>query len=195
MKVLALILLFFSASISAQNLHTNAPDLVYPILEEFIAENHLRGEPSFDRINQIDSIIVKSIPLIVMEDRIIKVYGKWHREGRRHWIEVDSSLLHNPQKFTKTLTHELGHVFGLGHIEAPPGTPYNDVIYDQIMCKPSLPYFIPPERFKLAKEKFYDSLKSLDNEKPYTRRTGKEPSGQRESHVESPQEKPKNPKT
>lgn len=153
-----LLLFLLSAPICSQNLYTNEPDLVYPVLEEFIAENFKRDTRTMHRINNIDSIVVRDLPLIVEDHLIKKVYGLHHQRGSSHWIELDSSLLDNHQKFQKTLKHELGHVFGLPHIIPAKGTPYSDPIYNEIMCLPSLPYYIEPEAFRIAKENFYKSL-------------------------------------
>lgn len=159
LKIIIFVPLFFQQPINGQNLHTNAPELVFPVLEEFISENHLRGTATFEKINFIDSIVVRDIPLIIEDHIIKKVYGRRHRRGKYTWIEIDSSLIQFPQKFEKTLTHELGHVFGLPHID-PGGLPYSNPIYSEIMCVPSLPYYIEPKVFKKAKYNFYKSLQN-----------------------------------
>jgi len=158
-KFLFLAALFAFWTSPGQNIHTNAPDLVFPILEEFIAENFKLDTRTLYKINYLDSIVVRDLPLIIVEPGIItKVYGYRHQRGLYSWIEIDSSLLGNKQKFEKTLNHELGHLFDLQHITPIPGTPISDTIYNEIMCIPSLPYHIAPEAFIKAKNNFYKSL-------------------------------------
>lgn len=115
-KFLFLFLIFCFGSSSSQNMYTNEPDLVYPILEEFIAENFKNHNPSFYRINQIDSIIVEDLGYIIDGPSIRKVYGRRFRIGNRHTVKVDSVLLKDPKRFERTLKHELGHVFDLPHL-------------------------------------------------------------------------------
>ncbi|WZL88333.1 hypothetical protein VS868_12070 [Salinimicrobium sp. 3283s] len=165
MKKLLFILFFLAASgASAQKLYTNAPDVVYPILEEYVAENYLRKQGSFEMIHRLDSIVVKDIPLIKVdanEDRpagIYKVYGYHKISGGKEWIEIDSSLLYNPRKFHATLLHELKHAAGQKeHIDAT-GYSFDHPIYEDLMAIPAYPYYIPDEKWQRMKKKYYDSL-------------------------------------
>ena len=117
MKCLAYIVLIFCfGTSSGQNMYTNEPDLVYPILEEFITENFKNGTPTFDRINHIDSIVVADLGYIIDGPIIRKIYGQRFRTGNRHTVKVDSVLLKEPKRFERTLKHELGHVFDLPHL-------------------------------------------------------------------------------
>ncbi len=115
-KFLFLLLIFCFGPSSSQNLYTNEPDLVYPILEEFIAENFKNQTPTFYRINQIDSIIVEDLGYIIEGPFIKKVYGQRFRTGIRHTIKVDIVLLEDAKRFERTLKHELGHVFQIPHL-------------------------------------------------------------------------------
>lgn len=154
MKKIIYLLLFLPLALSGQNLYTNNPEKVFPVLEEFISENHLRGTATFEKINHIDSIIVKSIPFIMEGPYIKKVYGMHHSNGESHWIEIDSSLLTDPVKFENTLNHELGHVFDLPHLN-PKTHP------KEIMAAEKFPYYLSPEEVRQARNNFFNSLKSL----------------------------------
>lgn len=103
-----LIFLLLTLNLSGQNLYTNEPGLVYPILEEFISENFRNQTPTLERINQIDSILVVNLPY--------PLYGTHTRTGSVHTIKIHKWLMTEPKRFERTLKHELGHVFNLPHI-------------------------------------------------------------------------------
>ncbi|MGI0106759.1 hypothetical protein [Salinimicrobium sp. WS361] len=158
--------MFASLPAAGQKLYTNAPDVVYPILEEYVAENYLRQEGSFEMIHRLDSIIVTDIPLILIpatNDRpamIKKVYGQHVIKGDKEWIEIDSSLLDNLRKFHATLLHELKHAAGQKeHVNAS-GYSYDHPIYEDLMAIPAYPYYIPDDKWARMKKKYYDSLKT-----------------------------------
>lgn len=162
-----LALLFFSLTATAQKLYTNAPNVVYPILEEYVAENYLRKRGSFEMIHRLDSIMVRDIPLIYIEateDRpasIQKVFGVHKIENGKEWIEIDSSLLNNLRKFHSTLLHELKHAAGhREHIDAS-GFSFDHPIYEDIMAIPAYPYYIRDDKWTRMKTKYYNSLISL----------------------------------
>lgn len=161
MKRLLFILFIISfGPAQSQNLYTNEPDLVYPILEEFIAENFKNESPTFYLINTIDSIVVKDIPLIVEDYKIKRVYGYHYRTGIYSRIELDSSLLQYPAHFKKTLKHELGHVFGLKHILTE-GLPLDDPMYNEIMSETHLMYYVDPKELERANYNYYKSLQKI----------------------------------
>jgi len=143
MKYLAyiLILLCFGASEThSQKFYTNAPDLVYPALEEFISENHLQGTSVLEKLQELDSVVVRNLGYHIDGPSITKLTGKWSRSGIKNTIIVDSVLLDNPEKFKFTLQHELGHFFGLKHIEVD-GLPLNDPRCFEIMSNRKSPYY------------------------------------------------------
>lgn len=133
----------------SQNLYTNEPDLVYPILEEFIAENFKNEVHSFEKINQVDSIVVENLPY--------PLYGKHIRLGRTHTIKVHRWLKNDLLRFERTLKHELGHVFGLEHI------PVNEITCVEIMSSQHWEevqhYYADPEVWKRINQNYYNSLK------------------------------------
>jgi len=143
--------------VAGQNMYTNAPDKVYPILEEFIAENFKNDTPSFYRINEIDSIVVRNIPLIVEGPYIKRVYGYRIRRGFVHTIQLDSSLINNPIHFRKTLLHELGHVYNLAHINTE-NLPLDNPLYNEIMSENHLFYYVDPKELQRVNTNFYKSL-------------------------------------
>jgi predicted Zn-dependent protease len=134
---------------SGQNLYTNEPEVVYPILEQFIAENFQNQVRSFEFINRIDSINVVYLQY--------PLYGKHIRHGANHTITVHKWLLNSPKRFERTLKHELGHVFGLDHI------PVNKMNCVEIMSSQHWEevghYYADPEIWKRINHNYYKSLK------------------------------------
>ena len=108
MKYLVVLLLLCFGPSNGQNLYTNEPDIVYPILEEFIAENFKNKINTFAKLNEIDSIQVVWLDY--------PLYGLHIKKGNHHTIKIHKWLLQDPRRFERTLKHELGHVFNLKHI-------------------------------------------------------------------------------
>lgn len=150
-KLISIIAFLTTLTAGAQNMYTNAPEIVFPVLEEFVAENFQRKTASFEFINMIDSIVVRDIPLIVDPPFVRKVFGRYNRSGNRIWIEIDSSLLNNPLKFAHTLQHELGHVFQLEHKD-------HKIYPKEIMSDEKYPYYMTHEEMKQAKENYFKEL-------------------------------------
>jgi predicted Zn-dependent protease len=149
-KFLFLLLIFCFGPSSSQNLYTNEPDLVYPILEEFIAENFKNQTRSFEKINQIDTIMVvwMNYPL----------YGSHQRIGKSHTIKIHRWLILQPKRFERTLKHELGHVFGLRHIKSS----YEDEAFLEFMSDVHYEevefYYRDPETWNKINHNYYQSL-------------------------------------
>ena len=141
----------------SQNLYTNEPDLVYPILEEFIAENFKNEVHSFERINQIDSIVVADLGYDVSEDFIRKIYGLRLRTNNVHTIKVDSVLLQDKKRFERTLKHELGHVFDLPHL---PEEFFLELMSREHWLKVK-PHYADPEVWKRINSNYYQSIRKL----------------------------------
>jgi len=139
-KFLFLLLILNFGALQSQNLYTNAPDLVYPALEEFISENHFRGTSVLEKLQQLDSVLVRDLGYKVDEYAITKYLGFNHYRGNNQWIEIDSSLIEDPAKFKTTFQHELGHFFGLKHIDVD-GLPLNDPRCFEIMSNRKSPYY------------------------------------------------------
>lgn len=143
MKWLAciMIILCFRGSVSTSSkFYTNAPDLVYPALEEFISENHLRGTSTLESLQRLDSVTVKDLGYEVSGPYIYKLTGKWLKNGKNNTILIDSSLLESEASFKKTLHHELGHFFGLKHINVD-DLPLNDPKCFEVMSNRKSPYY------------------------------------------------------
>ncbi|SDS11883.1 hypothetical protein SAMN04487764_1498 [Gillisia sp. Hel1_33_143] len=157
MRFFLYIALFCMMPVAGQNMYTNAPDKVYPILEEFISENFKNDTRSFYRINEIDSIVVKDIPPVLEGPWIMRVYGYHQRIGNRHTIELDSTLLDHPQIFKLTLLHELGHAFDLKHI-CVEDLPKSDPAFNEIMSSTRLMYYVDPKELQRVNTNFYKSL-------------------------------------
>jgi hypothetical protein len=161
-------LIFFLASMvsSGQNMHVNYPELVYPVLEEFVSENFERSTPTFEKLVRLDSIVVKDLGYERNGPFEKKNYGFHHRQGDKEWIEIDISLVNYPEKFEETLKHELGHVFGLQHIDVD-HLPQSDKLHLEIMSSPK--YLLPynhvsntdPELWRRVNDNFYNHLKTL----------------------------------
>ena len=140
----------------SQNLYTNEPDLVYPILEEFIAENFKNEVHSFEKINQIDSIVITDLGYDVSGDFIRKVYGSRSRNGNAHSIKIDSLLLKDHKRFERTLKHELGHVFNLPHL--PPKF-FLEFMSEEHWLRVKT-HYADPEVWKRINDNYYKSLKN-----------------------------------
>lgn len=162
MKWLAYIfvLVCFSTSVgNSERFYTNAPDLVYPVLEEFISDNHLRGTSTLEKLQNLDSVVVRNMGYEVSGPFISKRTGKWTRLGNNNTITIDSTLLDSPNKFNSTFKHELGHFFGLKHIEVD-GLPLNDPRCFEIMSNRKSPYYNQVLQEK-ALENYYIQLHQL----------------------------------
>ena len=155
MKKITYILLFLPLALSAQNLYTNAPERIYPVLEEFISENFHRQTPTFGKINSIDSIVVEDLGYHVEDPFIKKIYGLRILRGNIHTIKVDSSLLQNKRRFERTLKHELGHVFGLPHInDRTHFLEFMSATHLDLVNK----YYADPEIWQRINDNYYKSL-------------------------------------
>jgi hypothetical protein len=165
MKRFLYILLFLSVNVSAQNLYTNAPEKVYPVLEEFIAANFKLEKPTLIDLMTIDSINVVSLPKIVQDSLILQPYGRCHKKRSRYVIELDSSLLDFPYEFNKVLKHELGHVFKQTHIETH-HLAKNHPLRFEIMSSFHSHYLLEfryeedPELWKRVNQNYYKNLKA-----------------------------------
>lgn len=139
MKRLALLLiLFISASVSGQS--SNAPEVVFPIVEKFISEAHQHEIP-VHKIREIDSVNIARLP--------------WPLSGLHLSGATYNSLTLNPgrsRSAEKTFYHEIGHMFGLQHTDRP----------RKIMnLDPSDPWFENETNWQKAKDEFFTALKSL----------------------------------
>jgi hypothetical protein len=166
MKLFFYILLFLSVNVSAQNLYTNAPGKVYPVLEEFITENFKLERSTLADLMNIDSINVVSLPLHVKDLKILQPYGLCHeRPGGTYVIEIDASLIGFPYEFNKVLKHELGHVFSLPHIETH-HLAKNHPLRFEIMSSFHSHYLLEfryeedPELWKRVNQNYYKNLKA-----------------------------------
>lgn len=149
-KFFFLLLLFCFGTSTSQNLYTNEPDLVYPILEEFIAENFKNQTSTFHRINQIDSITVEWLDY--------PLYGMHKKSGNIHTIKIHRWLILQPKRFERTLKHELGHVFNQPHIKASYENDaflefMSDVHYEEVAH-----YYCDPLIWKKINHNYYQSL-------------------------------------
>ena len=168
MKNLLLLLLFLSfGTLQSQNLYTNAQDLVYPVLEEFVSKNYSNGTPTMEQLNKLDSIVVKDLGYTYVNEYIrAKNLGFHHREGDVHWIEIDSILLSDPEKFKDSLLHELGHMFKLHHINVK-DLPLDNPLNYEIMAVPEKfgRYLhvskLKPDIWKTVNDNYYKSLQTL----------------------------------
>lgn len=164
MRSLVYIALFISLTASAQKMETNAPDLVYPILEEFISENFKNDQRSLEKLFHLDSIMIRNLPLVVDGPFIRKLFGTHYRSGSSNWIEIDSSLIDYPKEFNRTLRHELGHMYGLKHIKTQ-NLKTDDPLRLEIMSDEHhhiyLSYkYADPEIWEQINKNYYNSLKT-----------------------------------
>ncbi|MUP44887.1 hypothetical protein E0K83_03895 [Gramella sp. BOM4] len=158
------LLLLSAVEAPAQGIYTSRPDLVYPILEEFVAENYKNDTRSLEKLSTLDSVMFRNLPLRVVDTLVLHDYGLHYSRGGRHWIELDSILLEFPFEFNKVLKHELGHVFGLDHIPTH-DLPKNDPKRMEIMSSYHAHYMLEwkyeedPELWKRVNDNYYKSLK------------------------------------
>lgn len=122
---------------------TNAPGLVFPLVEEFIAEAHERDIPVYYEIRKIDSIALAQLQY--------PITGLHTRVGDTHTIQMHEAYSHSGRRIEKTFYHEVGHVFGLPHSDNS-----RSIMYSGTYSK----WFEKPENWKTAKDKFFYSLKS-----------------------------------
>lgn len=137
--------------VTAQNLYTNAPELVYPVLEEFVAENFYNGVSTFELLNRIDSIVVRQIPY---------PYTALHtRKGENHNIEIHPLLVKYPRRFERSLKHELGHVMGLPHIPTNEGTFWEFMSSEH--WEEVADEYQDPQKWRKANQRYYKSLRYI----------------------------------
>ena len=172
MKWIFYIVLLISLPAVGQNFHTNRPEMIYPAVEKFIAENYARKTPVLQKLQKIDSIIVQTIPLVKNRDGTYGiVYGKTYFTGKTMWIKISPFVAKYPSAFEQVFIHELGHVVGLGHIDVE-GRMEDDPVRDEIMAHPRS-FVITAENFYRVREKYYDDvhrmiMKEINN-KPLTK--------------------------
>ena len=160
-----LLVMLSAVEASAQNFKTNRPDLVYPVLEEFIAGNHDHGTATLKKLRELDSIVVRSLPLIVRDGRIEKQFGACHRSGDNQWIEIEASLVKFPFEFNKVLKHELAHLFDADHIPTH-GLSIDHPHRLEIMSSFHAHHYLEwkyedPELWKRVNENLYKTLQTL----------------------------------
>lgn len=163
--LVSLFVMLSGVEASGQNFKTNRPDLVYPVLEEFISGNHDRGTGTLKILQDLDSIVVRSLPLIVSDGRIDKQFGACHRSGDNQWIEIEASLVKFPFEFNKVLKHELSHLFDADHIDTHKLT-IDHPLRLEIMSSFHAHYYLErkyeedPELWKRMNENLYKTLQT-----------------------------------
>lgn len=164
-KILIIFLLYTGVHANAQKLETNRPDLVFPILEEFIADSYYHNTPVLEKLQFLDSIVIRELPLIVVDGKIQQARGYHHRNGKRSWIEIDAGLINSPFEFNRALKHELGHFFSLKDIPTHQLT-MEDPLRLEIMSSYHAHYYLEwkfeedPKLWKRINEHFYKSLQT-----------------------------------
>ena len=134
----ALLIILFPLFLQAQK--TNEPTIVYPLLEQFIAEAYNRDIPVYHKIQDIDSIssVLLNYPIT----------GIHIRQGRKHWIMIHKNR--EGRQLEKTFYHEVGHVFGLKHSDNP----------NTIMFSGSYSEWLENEKnWQKAKDEYFKLLK------------------------------------
>ena len=143
MKRLVLITIFLS-SVSLYGQSSNAPDVVFPMVEKFIAEAHAHGIPTYHKIREIDSIAIEKLPY--------PFSGLHIKDGTYESITINKDSRVTRRSIEKTFYHEVGEVFGLEHTYLP----------RQIMnTVPNDLWFENETNWQKAKNDFFNSLKSL----------------------------------
>ena len=140
MKTLLLITLF---SLSLHGQQTNEPNIVYPLLEQFISEAYNRDIPVYHKIREIDSIASKQLkyPLTAIRD---------HIGGRVHWIYFHNAYINSGRRLEKSFYHEMGHVFKLPY-DPESNTIMNSESYSL--------WFEDNDNWQRAKDEFFKQLK------------------------------------
>lgn len=143
MKPLIYILLFL-LSITASAQQSNAPEVVFPMVEKFISEAHQHQIPVYHKIRDIDSIALDKLPYPL---------SGLHLKGATYEsITIHQDENRSLRRIEKTFYHEVGHILGLSHSDAP-RTIMNSDSYD--------PWFENEINWQLAKEQFFNALKSI----------------------------------
>lgn len=119
MRWIWIISLFFSVNCLAQYPYSNRPDIVNPMIDEFIMEAEIRGIDVRSKLGELDSIIIKEQPQNNKPLGLsgFKADGIFWTRGHDKWIEIKRSLVDDRledsgSRFT-LFFHELGHLFGL----------------------------------------------------------------------------------
>ena len=90
---------------------TNEPQTVFPMVEQFIAEAHAAGVPTYHKIREIDSIAIASLPYPL---------SGLHLKGTTYEsITIHRDSIRSVRRIEKTFYHEVGHVLGLEHTTEP----------------------------------------------------------------------------
>lgn len=155
-----IIALFCSFSVSAQKFYTNKPEVIYPAMERYIAENYQNQTEVLQKLQKIDSIIVQPIePRDDGDGTIFFRFGYTHIWQKTTWIEIHPFILKYPQLFESVFIHELGHVIGMKHIPVK-GLPADAPERNEIMTH-NRPDDLSPEEFERVKKNYYSQLHQL----------------------------------
>ena len=121
---------------------SNAPEIVFPIVEQFIAEAHAADVRVYHKIREIDSIqtVLLNYPIT----------GMHVQEGNNHFIFLHKNRA--GRALEKTFHHEVGHVFELEHSDNP-----HDIMFSGTYSE----WFEDNDNWQRAKDEFFKQLKFL----------------------------------
>lgn len=142
MKLLLYILLFLAFSANAQQ--SNSPEVVFPMVEKFIAEAHQHQVPVYHKIREIDSIAIEKLPHPFSGLHIVS--------GTYESITIHKDPRRTRRSIEKSFYHEVGEAFGLKH------TWERRKIMNTI---PNDPWFENETNWQKAKDEFFNALKSI----------------------------------
>jgi hypothetical protein len=117
MKSLALILFLLTSNVWSQEIYTNRPDLIDPLLEELKRESIDRDIEITERLSRVDSIIVLEQPMNKGGKPSISGFKSdgitWTR-GYTIWIHLKRSRMEEHKgSQLRLFYHEIGHAMGL----------------------------------------------------------------------------------
>lgn len=124
---------------------SNVPETVFPMVEQFISEAHAKGIPTYHKIREVDSIAMEKLPYPL---------SGLHLKGSTY----ESVTIHQDHKrslrsIQKSFYHEVGHVFGLIHVNTPRAI-MNSNPYDL--------WFENETNWQKAKDEFFEQLKTIN---------------------------------
>lgn len=139
---MVILMLVIPYIINAQSFYTNKPDIVNPLLDNFILDAKEHNIDVHSQLNKLDSILI-------IKD--LGVNGDYYKGT----IRIDAEMISNPLILKRVFYHEIGHHFKLKHC-----LQCNYNIVSQFMWGGMYRYYIDPTLQAIIYKEYFEMLKN-----------------------------------